>query len=287
MSKNTSTSLAAPGGTYQASDAPGPLTASDMGGQLTVQYKRAVSGMREVLIFGAMLKQVENSLSNVDTLSVRGRPQTGHGLAGGGLKGWLEAHAPEISRPTALRFLGVTEAIALEYMQIVGAAVAQAYDLPALVLADASTLDAHAALKQSELFDYVSGTSQRSWLDRYKSPDAGGEQPRPRLDQCQSSAGGANACPPPRLKPDAALSAEEEFNLVHARLKKDASELFSALEIYAERGHYQALNDAELDTGLMMLTEARAKMEAWRRTPKGKRLADAVQKEIRLWKGVK
>lgn len=183
MKKTSSTllTLSAPGGRkgreqlQPVAAAPGNLSDSDMGVQLTAQYKRAVSGMREVLIFGAMLKQVENSLSNVDTLSVRGRPQTGHGIAGGGLKGWLEANAPEISRPTALRFLGVTEAIAEEYMQIVGAKVAKAYDLPSLVLADASTLDAHAALKQGELFDYVAGTSQRSWLDRYKpAPEPGG-----------------------------------------------------------------------------------------------------------------
>jgi len=178
MKKTSSTlsTLSAPGGRHSreqlqpATAAPGNLSDSDMGVQLTAQYKRAVSGMREVLIFGAMLKQVEESVS------ARGHAHLGNeARRGTGLKGWLEANAPEISRPTALRFLGVTEAIAEEYMQIVGAKVAKAYDLPSLVLADASTLDAHAALKQGELFDYVAGTSQRSWLDRYKpAPEPGG-----------------------------------------------------------------------------------------------------------------
>lgn len=158
------------------------LSDQELGHQLTAQYRRAVSGMREVLAFGAMLWQVENTLSNVDKVSVRGRVTDGNGLKGGGLKGWLEQYAPEISRPTAYRFLGIAKAVAEEYETIVGARVAKTYDLPALVLAKTEDLPQHAQLKQGELFEFVSGTSQRSWLDQFKGDSRsnnGGSRERP------------------------------------------------------------------------------------------------------------
>lgn len=136
------------------------------GAALTGQYHRAVSGMREVLIFGAMLMQIEEScVQRGHNSATRGPTAKGQGL-----KGWLEANAPDISRPTALRFLGITKAIAADYQSIVGARVAKKFDLPALVLTDKADLPEEAQLKQGELFDYVSGTSQRSWLDRFKPP---------------------------------------------------------------------------------------------------------------------
>lgn len=146
------------------------------GSALTAQYQRAVSGMREVLIFGAMLMQIEENVSTRGHDRSRGG---GRDTKGQGLKGWLEANAPEISRPTALRMLGVTKAIAEEYRTIVGDRIAKKFDLPALVLAEPDQLPEAAKLKQGELFDYVSGTSQRSWLDRFQPRSSmGGYRPR-------------------------------------------------------------------------------------------------------------
>jgi hypothetical protein len=159
--------------------ATGTISHSDdavVGKQLTAQYKRAVSGMREVLIFGAMLKQVEINLSTRGQVSVGGRGKQG------GIAEWLREHAPEISRPTALRFLGVTESVAQEYQAIVGSQIAGRYDLPTLALADPATLPEKARLKQGDLFDYVAGTSQRSWLDQFKGDpyaNNGGKRERP------------------------------------------------------------------------------------------------------------
>lgn len=148
-----------------------PVAASDtaLGQQLTAQYHRAVSGMREVLIFGAMLMQIEASLSPSVHVRTLGGKLAGSTRDGGGLRGWLSQHAPEIRRPTAYRFLGITKAVAAEYDQIVGARIAKQYDLPTLALADPATLPEPAAAKQLELFDYVSGTSQRSWLDQIRA----------------------------------------------------------------------------------------------------------------------
>jgi hypothetical protein len=161
--------------------APGTISEdSQIGEQLTAQYHKAVSGMREVLIFGAMLKQVENTLSNVDKVSARGKQLTGNGVKGKGLKGWLATYAPEISRSTAYRFLGITEAVMDQYEMIVGKQIAKKFDLPTLVTSSPESLPAAARTKQEELFDFVSGTSQRSWLDQFKKePEKGGKRERP------------------------------------------------------------------------------------------------------------
>lgn len=144
-----------------------------MGEQLTRQYKLAVSGMREVLLFGAMLMQVRHLLvhepgvvSKLDTTKHHG-PQT----KGMGLKAWLAEYSPEISRSTAYRFLGIAEAVAEEYASVVGKRVAKELGFVELVTAQPEALSEPARLKQLELFDYVSGTSQRSWLDRFKAED--------------------------------------------------------------------------------------------------------------------
>lgn len=140
------------------------ITDAEIGKQLTAQYHRAVSGMREVLIFGAMLMQVENNVSARGHIPLRG----GRDMKGGGLKAWLAKHTPEINRSTAYRFLGVTKAIAAEYNTIVGTRTAKKYTLHDLVLAEPAQLPAPIAAKQLELFDYVAGTSQRSWLDQFR-----------------------------------------------------------------------------------------------------------------------
>lgn len=132
------------------------------GAALTQQYHRAVSGMREVLIFGAMLMQIEAKLVQRGPVSVGGRGNTG------GLREFLRENTPEIAHATAMRFLGITRAVAEEYEAIVGTRVAKRFDLPALVLTDKADLPEVAQAKQLELFDYVAGTSQRSWLDAWR-----------------------------------------------------------------------------------------------------------------------
>lgn len=140
-------------------------TDQQLASQLSLQYQRLVNGMREVLIFGAMLLQIEESLPTQSFIHDDNGKLAG---SNAGLKNWLEENTPNISYSTAYRFLGITKKIAEEYEQIVGARVAKTFDLPRLVLTDASELPSHAQQKQLELFDYVSGTSQRSWLDTFK-----------------------------------------------------------------------------------------------------------------------
>ncbi len=152
---------------------------------LVAQYRKALAGMREVLLFGAMLMQLRAALEEADSL--RG------GKQGLGLKAWLAEHTPEISRETAYRFLGVAEGVAVEYAGVVGKRVAEKIPMPELVLAAPEALPEPARLKQQELFEYVQGTSQRSWLDIARSR-ARREPPAPR----GAGADGAASSPDPQ-----------------------------------------------------------------------------------------
>lgn len=137
------------------------------GGQLTAQYHRATGGMKEVLIFGAMMMQLRElhpeiaqhggdrkSKSTVDHERVT-------------LRSWLETHAPDVKYATAQRFLAVTQSVAVEYAQVVGVKAAKAMALPELVTTPTKQLDERMQSKQLELFEWVNGTSQRSWLDKF------------------------------------------------------------------------------------------------------------------------
>jgi hypothetical protein len=133
-----------------------------MGAQLTSQYERAVGGMTEVLKFGALVMMLRQYLANMST---RGHVSKKPGGADGdgGMEGWLKRFAPSIKKPTAYRFLHVAES------------VAESFTLPAkasfieLATKPAAELPANLQKKQLELWDFVSGTSQRSWLDRLAS----------------------------------------------------------------------------------------------------------------------
>jgi hypothetical protein len=67
--------------------------------------------------------------------------------------------------------MGIADAVATEYTQIVGVRVGETVPFTKLVLADPADLPEKEQAKQLELFEYVSGTSQKSWLDRFKAED--------------------------------------------------------------------------------------------------------------------
>lgn len=162
-----------------------PTSAQDdalMGRQLTDQYKLATSGMQQVVIFGAMMIRLRELHPE---MSKRGNPDAANARKKGSnvqrgqlisetpvtLSAWLEKYAPEVKRPTAIRFLHVTEAICADYAQIVGAKTARLISLPDLVTTPAKQLPKGCEEKQLSLFEYINGTSQRSWLDRF-SPES-------------------------------------------------------------------------------------------------------------------
>jgi hypothetical protein len=214
------------------------------GAQLTAQYHRATGGMKEVVIFGAMMMQLREEYPE---LVGAGRPKK---LPKCGqltedepmtLSKWLETHAPEVKRQTAQRFLHVTQAIAEDYAQIVGPKIAKTISLQQLVTTPADDLQPQAAAKQLELFEWVNGTSQRSWLDRF-SPDS----PQKR--------GAANRDTAPRTPPT-----PEELK---TRATEDMTNLLNNLDSWFVVGHHLRIDKHLRETADAVFEEARKKLKA-------------------------
>lgn len=207
------------------------------GQQLTEQYHRATGGMKEVIIFGAMMMQLREEHPEMTkrggdrrSKSTRGHCSEDEPMA---LGKWLETYAPQVKRTTALRFLHVTEAISSSYAEIVGAKTAKLISLPDLVTKPAAELPAGCEAKQLELFEFVNGTSQRSWLDMF-SP----ESPQKRGHKTKQDQGNDKA----RSKTAAEIAQEAEDELVtvlnlldgwflaahHTRVKADSRKIAEA-----------------------------------------------------------
>lgn len=222
---------------------------AEMGAQLTEQYHRATGGMVEVLKFGAMMIQMEEAFD-----SARGAKHEGRGryAKGSGFKGWLKEHAPDIKEGTAYRLRAVTESIAERYETIVGAKTAKQFALPALVTTPREQLPEAAAAKQLDLFNYVAGTSQRSWLDQFK----------PASDK-----GGKTYERDGKKGKRAKLTAEQATKLLHDLCSGGAA----SLKTIHDKQAYIVLNDAELDGLIDHCTEVANAAAAWRKLTKAER----------------
>lgn len=120
-----------------------------LGSELTALYHDANDGFRRVLRFGARFLQIEASV----TMETPGRDQAGQFKdSGGGMKGWLEAHAPQIARSTAYKYRDVTEALAKKY---------QIADPVLCFSAPASELPEAEAAQQAKALDFVAEKSIR------------------------------------------------------------------------------------------------------------------------------
>lgn len=135
-----------------------------MARQLSEQYQRAVGGLWEVVKFGAMMVHLR------DALSARG--QSGKGVAA-----WVEEHCPEISRPTAYRFMAIAEGLRQEVK--LGAKV----DLLNLLTADHKDLEPKLLRKRTEIQDMLEGRSQRQLLLMFAEPKSGGKGGANQLNQ--------------------------------------------------------------------------------------------------------
>ncbi len=133
-----------------------------MGAQLTAQYHRATGGMREVLRFGAMMLLLEQHI-----VSTRGHVATGgKDSKGDGVKGWLERHAHEVNRATAYRFKDIAKSVQDQFA--LPAKVRKSLGFAGLATAEPGKLTDKERKLQQDLFAFIDGTSQRSWLDGFK-----------------------------------------------------------------------------------------------------------------------
>lgn len=217
---------------------------SELGKHLTDQYHRATGAMAEVLKFGAMMMILRDHLANNST---RGVVRTGGAKAKDtGIKGWLKEFAPEIKEPTAYRFLHVAEVVAKEFV------LPGKISFPELATKPPETLPPALAKKQSELWDFVNGTSQRSWLDRFK-PDG--------------LKGGKRDSKKPALTPEQEHQAK--IDAMHA----DCKSVGEGIKLLIDSNAYRVLSDAEME-GLIDLAAALLDAASeWHKTPKTKRAA--------------
>jgi hypothetical protein len=223
----------------------------EMGAQLTTQFKRAINAMPEVLLFGAMMMKVEEMLEQ--RKSVHGghiSTSRGRNSAGEGIKGWLEKFAPEIPRATAYRLRDVTKSISLEFQ--LPASLAKKVTFTELVTStdeELKAIDPRLLKTKAQLIDYVAGTSQKSWLDKFKPQKVGS------YDRSEKGKG--------KTKPTSAQ--------IEADLRERCIATAEALRhIFEDRAFY-ILTDAELD-GLIDHTETvAAEAKAWRKKTKAER----------------
>lgn len=150
-----------------------------MGQQLTAQYHVATGAMQEVLKFGAMMMMLQAHLRD----STRGvaKAKGNKEREGTGLKAWLKQYAPEVKEGTAYRFLHVAEAVQQDFQ------LAANIDFVALVTTPAEKLDPKLQKKQLELWDFASGLSQRSWLDRLAPPKKLGGSKHAKCPHCDGN----------------------------------------------------------------------------------------------------
>lgn len=243
MSKPTSKAL--------TTTKPGTLTPAAtedalMGEQLTTQYRRAVGGMQEVVIFGAMMiklreKFPETTKKGGDRRSNSTRGVSSEQPAPITLKKWLSTYAPEVKEASAYRFLHVTESVAESYKEIVGAKTAKLISLPDLVTTPKEELPQGCEAKQMALFEFVSGTSQRSWLDMF-SP----ESPQKRGSKTRE------AGPP---KPKTASELEQDA-------KDELNTLLTALDGWFLAGHHARIDKKLLETADAVFQQASKKLKA-------------------------
>lgn len=268
--------------------APGTLSTPDqdaeMASQLTAQYHRATGGMREVLVFGAMMLQLEKIVSTCGNDRKRGG---GRDNKGKGVKGWLAEHAPEINLSTAYRFKDVTLAISQDFR--LPETLASKIDVPKLATStkeDLEKIDPRLVAKQLELFDYVAGTSQRSWLDRFAPAKDKGGNHHPKCQHCKCDLASKEVALCPECGKDTGYTAPTVQELIDRKVRERLEitlGIFKQLhETHAQRT-WMHLNDAELDGAIDHLEGWLDAAKGWRKKTKKERegeLSAALLEEV-------
>jgi len=137
---------------------------SVMARQLSEQYQVAVSGLFQVVKFGAMMQHLRR------TLSARGQGNINNlHKPGEGLSAWLAEKCPTINHSTAYRFMTLADGVKKEFE--LGIKV----DLYLLLDASPEHLTAKQLKARAAIEDFLQGKSQRQLLLAFGNPD-----PKPR-----------------------------------------------------------------------------------------------------------
>lgn len=126
---------------------PLPSAEAQVAAQLTDQYRKAVSGTREVLKFGAMFMGLGVVLQSQNNFS--------HGpqMKGEGLQGWIEKNCPQINYNTAYKFYGLAKRMREEL------AIPATTDIYRLLTAPVNELSKKEAKIRMEMDDAIEGKS--------------------------------------------------------------------------------------------------------------------------------
>jgi len=210
------------------------------------QYGRATCGMREVLKFGAMMMVLE---AHVDQLVQVGQASR-KGTSGSGLKGLLAEHAPEINRSTAYRFRDVAKAVQKAYE--LPARVTKRLTFEQIVTADSKQLEDAEKKAQSNLFEFVDGTSQKSLLDNFRE---------------EKNRGGDTGGSRKKLTP------EDEHKLYLENAKNDFINALQSVDALHEKNVWKApsITDSMLSDSADLLAEMAKEMRAWLKIPRRER----------------
>lgn len=121
--------------------------------QLTDQYKRAISGTRDILVFGAMMLQLGGMLNQRGPN--RDADATGPNAKGLGLKGWIEEHCPAINYETARSFCNLARGL------VENLAIPPKIDVARLLSAPEDQLTKHEANIRTKVDEFIAGKSKR------------------------------------------------------------------------------------------------------------------------------
>ena len=116
--------------------------------QLTDQYRKAIAGTRDILVFGAMMLQLPSILS-------RQNAPNQHTPKENTLKGWIEEHCPEINYATAYSFLNLARGL------VENLAIPPKVDVARLLSAPEDQLTKHEANIRTKVDEFIAGKSKR------------------------------------------------------------------------------------------------------------------------------
>jgi hypothetical protein len=224
-----------------------PFNDALMGKQLTEQYQLAVNGTAQVVRFGAMLMALRQHLLK----STRGLKLPRGSNSDGGVDAWLKEFAPEVKKATAYRFLHVAEAVAKDFQ------LPDKVSFIEIATSPASQLPENLQQKQSELWDFVNGTSQRSWLDRFV--------PAKPLDREKLTALVSKALP----------KTPED---VEAMRRAEVMEAFATVDRIIDHHDWHHLTDDQIRTGIDIFGRWVKEAKEYIAIPRSERVAAKLKK---------
>ncbi|MDR2982327.1 MAG: hypothetical protein LBV12_08795 [Puniceicoccales bacterium] len=249
------------------SDKPAPTTAvitlnrtalsadnhAEIGAQLTILYRDAQEAELKILRFGAAFSAVEQNLST------RGQVSGGRGNKGGFAE-WLRTYAPDISRPTAIRYRDIAIGIAEKFNII---------DPVAFFDADPKTLPAPEQKKREKVLEFVSEKSVRAIQLELGLTTASTEEKNFKKVQEKPQ-------PPPQPKiPDSPV---EQQKMWAEAARKRAVDAFSELHVLDDR--WKLMDEKQIRLAITDAKHFVSEAEKWLKSDPATRLQCEVEKHL-------